>query len=269
MSDPHTLRALAQSFAAIVDEAGAIILDIKRRGAKAHLKADASPVTEADECAEHHIVEALGKLLPDIPLIAEEQAAAGHVPAIGHTFLLVDPLDGTREFVAGRAEYTVNIALVENGRPVVGVVGAPELGKLYAGTPGWAGRRDGAEMSFRPITTRPMADPPMAITSLSHRDATTEAWLGRWPKIDRCCVGSSLKFALLAEGLADVYPRFSPTCEWDTAAGHAVLAGAGGAVLSPDGSPLPYGKTKDGYRNGSFIAWGRRPEDAPDASNAT
>ncbi|GGE39499.1 3'(2'),5'-bisphosphate nucleotidase CysQ [Agaricicola taiwanensis] len=259
MPSARDLRSLAAAFADIADEAGTIILDIKRRGVETMIKADASPVTEADQAAEKHIIQRLRDLLPDVPLIAEEQVSAGVLPEAGRIFLLVDPLDGTREFVAGRAEYTVNIALVEDGAPVVGVVGAPELGRLYAGAPGWAGRRDGTDKSFRAIATRTMTDPPVAVTSISHRDPQTEAWLTRWGRIDRCCIGSSLKFALLAEGQADVYPRFGPTLEWDTAAGHAVLTAAGGVVLKPDNTAFTYGKREEGYRNGAFIAWGRAP----------
>lgn len=259
MLHPHDHRALAEAFATIATEAGAAILEVKRQGLSTRIKADSSPVTEADERAERIIAGALSALLPDVPLIAEEQVAAGVIPGIGETFLLVDPLDGTREFVAGRDEYTVNIALVEQGRPTVGVIAAPEMGRLYAGTPSWAGRRDGEDSLFTSIVTRALAEPPVALASLSHCDAQTQEWLGRWPAIERKSIGSSLKFCLLAEGEADVYPRFGPTCEWDTAAGQAILVGAGGVVLTPDDTDLAYGKHEAGFRNGSFIAWGRRP----------
>lgn len=256
----HDHRSLAEAFATIASTAAAAILDIKRGGLSTRIKADCSPVTEADEQAERVIAQALRALLPDVPLIAEEQVAAGVVPEIGDTFLLVDPLDGTREFIAGRNEYTVNIALVERGRPTVGVIAAPELGTLYAGTPSWAGRRSEGDSVFTSIVTRPLAQPPVAIASLSHCNEETREWLDRWPAIERKGIGSSLKFCLLAEGEADVYPRFSPTCEWDTAAGQAILAGAGGVVLNLDSTDMVYGKHDSGFRNGNFIAWGRRPD---------
>ncbi len=254
----NDLARLAHAFAVIADDAGRLILKIKSSGIEIRTKSDKSPVTEADQAAERHILASLQAILPGVPVIAEESAAAGHIPRIGSSFLLVDPLDGTSEFIAGRPEYTVNIALIENGVPIVGAIGAPELGQTFAGAPGWAGRRDGGG-AFRDIATRAMASPPVAVTSLSHCDTDTDAWLERWPGHTRCGVGSSLKFALLAEGKADVYPRFGTTCEWDTAAGHAILSAAGGAVTTPDGNAFTYGKADSGYRNGPFIAWGRPP----------
>jgi 3'(2'), 5'-bisphosphate nucleotidase len=250
------LVELALTFARISDDAGRIIQAVKRAGPHVERKADASPVTEADRLAEAHITAALARILPGVPVVAEEQASAGLVPNIGSTFLLVDPLDGTQEFIAGRPEYTVNIALIENGAPVVGAVAAPELARTYAGAPGWAGRRGDGAADFTPIVTRTMPMPPTVVTSISHRDPATEAWLTRWPDCARTCIGSSLKFALVAEGFADIYPRFGPTCEWDTAAGHAVLCAAGGAVLTPEGAPFRYGKIEASFRNGPFIAWG-------------
>lgn len=259
MRQSHDHRALAEAFAAIAIEASAAILAIKRNGLATRIKADHSPVTEADEAAERIIAAVLSNLLPDVPLIAEERVAAGIVPDIGETFLLVDPLDGTREFIAGRTEYTVNIALIENGRPTVGAIAAPELDKVYAGAQNWAAARTFNETVFTSIVTRPLADPPVAVASISHCDEQTQAWLDRWPAIERKSIGSSLKFCILAEGQADIYPRFSPTCEWDTAAGQAILNGAGGIVLNLDDTEMVCGKDTSSFRNGSFIAWGRRP----------
>jgi 3'(2'), 5'-bisphosphate nucleotidase len=180
--------------------------------------------------------------------------------------LVIVPLDGTKEFIAGRPEYTVNVALVAGGVPVAGAVHAPALGRCWAGAPGAgamaAEHAPGAvpsEASFSPIATRPPAEPPCAMVSHSHLDAESLAFLDRLGVQERRPVGSSIKFALIAAGEADVYPRFGPVMEWDIAAGHAVLAAAGGAVLTPDGAPVDYGHAERGYRCRPFIAWGRAP----------
>jgi 3'(2'),5'-bisphosphate nucleotidase len=243
-------------------EAGRAILDIARGDVGLRHKADASPVTAADAAAEAILTEALIAAYGDVPIVAEEAAAAGHLPAdLGRRFFLVDPLDGTREFLAGNGEYTVNVALIEDGRPVVGVVHAPALGEIFEGRVGdgaWAGRiaADGT-IERRPIAVRRHARPtPVVLASRSHCGAETEALLAALGPHDRIAAGSSLKFARLAAGEADLYPRLGRTMEWDTAAGEAVLAAAGGTVVGLDGRPLVYGGADRGFSNPWFMAYG-------------
>ncbi len=249
---------------AIARRAGETILRHYRDMPAARLKADASPVTAADEEAERLIVGALEALTPGIPIVSEEAAAAGLVPDIagpanpGGRFWLVDPLDGTKEFLARNDEFTVNIALIEDGRPVLGVVLVPALDTLYAGAgPGSAFVEHGKEPP-RPIGTRPQhADGAIVLSSRSHIGAgELDAFLANTPVLARRIAGSALKFCLVAEGVADLYPRLGRTMEWDTAAGHAVLDAAGGCVLTLDGRDLDYGKP--GFENPNFVARGRR-----------
>ncbi len=238
-------------------------MDIYARDVVAHTKADASPVTEADRLGEEIILAGLAAFAPDIPVLAEEAASAGDIPdPLGEQFFLVDPLDGTKEFISKTGEFTVNIALVEKGRPVFGVVYAPAINKLFAGG------RDGAWKALvdaksvpgprQPIRVRPA--PPaglVAVASRSHRSAETDEFLETLSVADFTAAGSSLKFCLIAEGAADIYPRFGRTMEWDTGAGQAVLEAAGGRVLThPEGEPLRYGKKMRGFDNPHFIAWG-------------
>ncbi len=242
---------------AVAERAGSVIMDHHGR-AGARLKADRSPVTDADEAAEALIVAALNRLTPGIPVIAEEMMA-GRTPAgeAGTQFWLVDPLDGTKEFLGGNGEFTVNIALVEKRRVTLAVVGAPARDLIYAsdGTRSWC-RRTGGEMVA--IHSRQPPEGGMtAAMSRSHRDRASEAFLESLPVTDEIIGGSSLKFCLLAEGRADVYPRFGRTMEWDTAAGHGILEAAGGAVTEPDGSAFLYGKP--GFVNPPFVAWGSAP----------
>ncbi len=236
----------------IAGEAGAAIRAIAARGARARAKPDGSPVTDADEAANALIIERLRALTPETPVVAEESAGPGSRPA--PRFWLVDPLDGTREFVAGRDEYTVNIALIEHGRPVLGAVLAPARGVRFAGAEGLGAWREDAAGRRAIMARAPPASGPVAAASRSHRDARTDAWLAAAGAARVVRVGSSLKFCLLAEGAADVYPRFGRTMEWDTAAGHAVLAAAGGSVRRADGGALGYGKA--GFENPHFIARG-------------
>lgn len=248
--------------------AGRVILDIYRAGAAVRMKGDKSPVTEADEAAERLILEALSRHLPDIPVVAEEEVAAGRIPDIsGNRFILVDPLDGTREFIGGHDDFTVNIALIESGAPILGVVHAPALGILYLGGAGKAEKLeidDRDRVSARhPIAVRTQHATPSALVSRSHNCDATDAYIKKSKILERKAVGSSLKFCLVAEGVADLYPRFSPTMEWDTAAGDAVLRAAGGMVATEDGAPLTYGKRLPGLRpfeNPAFIATGRPQE---------
>ena len=249
---PHIERIAAQ--------AGDLILQIYGAAFAVRGKADLSPVTEADERAEALIVAALKLLTPDVPIVAEEAVAGGVVPNVGSRFWLVDPLDGTREFVSRNGEFTVNIALIEAASPVLGVVLEPVAGRLYAGMVrqgAWvqdtAGRR---AMACRPLP--PAAQPGWVLAcSRSHGDeAAMTAWLAGRPVSQRLAVGSSLKFGLIANGQADVYPRLGRTMEWDTAAGDAVLRAAGGSVTDLQGQALRYGKP--GFENPHFVAWGRR-----------
>lgn len=242
--------------------AGRAALDIYHGGFTVTQKADQSPVTAADHAAEKIILEHLARLAPAIPVVAEESVAAGSIPKVGHEFFLVDPLDGTKEFIHRRGDFTVNIALIRHGSPALGVVYAPVGGMLYAGNV--AGMRafrcsqpaDAATPGPRePLRVRPVpAAGITAVVSRSHSTPETDAYLSHYTVGDRVSVGSSLKFCLVAAGEADLYPRLGPTMEWDTAAGHAVLAAAGGKVLAPGGKPLAYGKPD--FRNTYFIASG-------------
>lgn len=237
--------------------------------ATAQLKADESPVTAADREADALIVAELKALAPGIPVISEERAAS-HDTRPGGEFFLVDPLDGTREFLAGRGEFTINIALVRGGDPVFGVVYAPALADIYVTLANdRAGRArldpkaplpDFHAIDWRPMHVRaPAGDRRVAVVSRSHLDDRTKAFLAEKGITDNVPGGSSIKFCLVAEGKADVYPRFGRTMEWDTAAGHAILVAAGGAVIAEDGAPLRYGKTGRGLDNPGFVAWGCPP----------
>ena len=232
--------------------AGAEILKLVAAGFEVEHKSDLSPVTVCDRAAEAIILAALARAAPGVPVIAEEEVAAGRIPTHGDTWFLVDPLDGTKEFVRGGDDYTVNIGLIEHGAPVLGVVFQPVIDRLWAGVV-----REGAfveDLSGRmPIRTRALGPERAAVASKSHFNQATADYLDQ--AIGTCghvSVGSSLKFCLVAEGLADIYPRLSPTSEWDTAAGHAVLLAAGGRVDGPDGAPLGYGKTA--FLNRGFCA---------------
>ena len=249
-------RALAAELRALAVQAGAAILTIYAAGFEVRAKADASPVTAADEAAERIIVEALARLTPGTPIVAEEATAAGGAPTLapGADFWLVDPLDGTREFISRNGEFTVNAALIRGGAPALGVVHAPALGETFwSAGPGEVWRERSGERSAIGAR-RPPADGLVALASRSHMTPETEAWLAARPIRRLAQAGSSLKFCRLAEGAADVYPRLGRTMEWDIAAGHAVLAAAGGAVETMDGAPLRYGKP--GFENPWFVARG-------------
>lgn len=243
---------LLQALAAAAREAGEAILAVRRRGYEVERKGDASPVTEADRAAEAIILDALARAAPGVPVIAEEEVAAGRIPAHGDTYFLVDPLDGTKEFVRGGDDYTVNIGLIVGGVPKLGVVLAPETGRLHAGIVGeGAWLEDGSGRV--PIRTREPGGDLVAVASKSHFTQNTSDYLDALcPGCGHVSIGSSLKFCIVAEGRADIYPRLSPTSEWDTAAGHAVLLAAGGRIDGPDGQPLRYGKTA--FLNRAFVA---------------
>nr|WP_294851690.1 3'(2'),5'-bisphosphate nucleotidase CysQ [uncultured Sphingomonas sp.] len=239
MNDNELLEALIIASR----DAGTEILKLVAAGFEVETKGDQSPVTVCDRAAEKLILVALENAAPGIPVIAEEEVAAGRIPVHGDTYFLVDPLDGTKEFVRGGDDYTVNIGMIADGVPHLGVVYQPATGKLWAGIVG-----DGAIMEVdgerQRIQTRPLSGRPVAVASKSHFSQPTADYLAAvHADDDYVSVGSSLKFCIVAEGLADIYPRLSPTSEWDTAAGHAVLLAAGGRVDGLDGHPLQYGKT--------------------------
>jgi 3'(2'),5'-bisphosphate nucleotidase len=242
--------------------AGPAVMEEYERGCAVASKEDGSPVTSADQRAEVIICEYLARLAPMPPVCAEESMAAGAKAQVAERFLLVDPLDGTREFLAGNGEFTINVALIEGGAPVAGAVYAPAIGRLWVGgetaltCEAPVGAALPAEGSRRRIMTRSAPSSLVAFASRSHLDAESDSFLKRLPIGETRFAGSSLKFCLIAEGIGDVYPRFAPTMEWDTAAGDAVLRAAGGGVLDPSGLPLSYGKVGDKLRNGPFIAWG-------------
>ena len=251
---------LLDAMAAACVAAGAAILRIYETDFAVTTKADASPVTEADEAAEAIILAALAKAAPGVPVVAEEEVAAGRCPECGDLFFLVDPLDGTKEFVERRGDFTVNIALIEARAPVLGVVLAPVAGRIFSGDVGagqaWeADVANGMIGARRPIRTRAAPTERIAaVASRSHGSAATEAYLAQFTIAERVSRGSSLKLCLVAAGEADLYPRLSPTMEWDIAAGDAVLRAAGGLVLDAQGLPMAYAKSD--FRNPAFVATG-------------
>ena len=255
---------LLQSLIYTSQRAGGAIMAVYATDFSVHGKADESPVTAADEAAEKIILADLAVIAPGVPVIAEESVAAGKVPAIAERFFLVDPLDGTREFVSRRDEFTVNVALIENGEPVLGVVFAPARRELYWGDvkAGKAGHIDADPDGTMPSLGNAIharqapAGGITAVASRSHRTPETDAFLANYNVVEFRSIGSSLKFCLVATGEADLYPRIGPTMEWDTAAGHAVLHAAGGRVTGLAGEPFRYGKP--GFRNGNFLAQGPR-----------
>lgn len=244
--------------------AGVRILEIYGTDFTVETKADSSPVTRADTEAEAIILAGLADLHPDIPVVAEESVAAGRVPEIGSRFFLVDPLDGSKEFISRNGEFTVNIALIENGIPVAGVVYAPALQRIWWGDRdkgSFTGRiADGAILDTTPIHIRPTGAGLCAIGSRSHGSGEGDPRLSAFAITDFKSAGSSLKFCLVASGQADLYPRLGRTMEWDTAAGDAILRAAGGAVHRLDGSAFVYGKRDQAddsdFANPFFFAYG-------------
>ncbi len=264
-------QAIAEDFAELAVAAGAAVMLFYNADSHAREKGDTSPVCDADLAGEAVILAGLAARLPDIPVVSEEAAATGAKSVAGDTFILVDPVDGTREFLAGKGEFTVNIGLIVHGVPKVGAVYAPALEQMWLA---------GDDVVTFPVAPGAQLPPPeqrarirvrkqdddglVALTSWSHTDPRTSAFLELLPVKERRMIGSSLKFCALADGSADIYPRFGATMEWDTAAGDAVLRAAGGLVLDRDGQPLRYGKTATKFMNGSFVAWAD-----PDAIPAT
>ena len=233
-------------------------------GCEAEEKLDGSPVTIADRHAELIILERLARAFPDIPVLAEEEACAGRIPELGTLFFCVDPLDGTKGFVGRTGEFTVNIALIEGSEPVAGVIYAPDPKLLYYGARGEGAFRGDGRAEPEPIRVRPRpASGLIGVGSRNHHAAGSEERNARLGIVDYLPSGSSLKFCVLAEGAADVYPRYGRTMEWDTAAGQAILEAAGGRVFALDAEgeeagPLAYGKAEGGFENPHFIAWGGR-----------
>jgi len=257
-----TSLELLEELTALVSAAALAIQRTQASLGTPQLKADHSPVTAADFAAQSVILDGLARLLPGVPVVSEEALPAEQA-ALGPYFVLVDPLDGTKEFLAGRDEFTINVAIIADGVPVLGVLYAPARQVLWRGIVGRLAERlvlpPGAgpgQAPRMPIRTRARPARLCALTSRSHLDRDTEAFLAAMPVAERIACGSALKFGLIAEGAADVYPRLAPTSQWDIAAGHAVVTAAGGVVLAPDGKPLSYGRGKQGFRVRAFIAWG-------------
>jgi 3'(2'), 5'-bisphosphate nucleotidase len=259
----QTMAELMGPLTTLVAKAGAAILAVNRDTLAIDGKADGSPVTEADMAADVVIADGLTQLLPDVPIVSEERVHLAQ-PPYHDSFFLIDPLDGTKEFIAGRNEFTVNLALVTNGVPQLGIVGVPALGLIWRGLVGNGAERvtvarDGSIRNATPIHTRPMpgqGKPWIVGVSRSHGDIRTEAFIDSRPGAVRQVLGSAIKFCRVAEGSVDVYPRLSQTCEWDVAAGHAVVVAAGGKVTAADGNALRFGQGSPGFRVPDFIAWG-------------
>src|SRR5437879_4707025 len=245
----------------LVIRAGEAILAVNRAAMKVDGKTDGSPVTEADLAADRIIGEGLARLVPNIPALSEERVQLAKLP-YRDSFFLIDPLDGTKEFVAGRSEFTVNLALVTNGTPLLGIVSAPALGLIWRGIAGLRAERltlaDGAPR-VEAIRTRPCPPRGMPWTvavSRSHGDKRSEAFIAERPGAVRTELGSAVKFGRVAEGLVDIYPRLAPTSEWDVAAGHALVTAAGGRITDSKGAPLHFGIGREDFIVPEFIAWG-------------
>jgi len=257
---PELVARLLDDLTGIVARASTAILTISKGEVVHETKPDGSPVTAADMASELVILRELAALAPNVPVVSEESVEAGVAP-LGDCFFLVDPLDGTREFLAGRDEYTVNVAIIRGGTPLAGIVCAPAQGTLWRGIAGQPAERlrlngDKAEAPH-PIRVRPWpGDKIVAAVSRSHLDPNTQAFLKKFGSVEPNAAGSSVKFCKIAEGVVDLYPRLATTCEWDIAAGHAVLTAAGGAVTDPKGQPLKYGRADLDFRVPAFIAWG-------------
>ena len=263
-----TISGLSDKITKTAIDAGVVIMDVYNSddGIDTDTKKDDSPVTIADQKAEALILKELEMAAPGVPVLAEESVSEGRIPELGDEFFLVDPLDGTKEFIKKGGDFTVNIALIVHGRPVMGVVYAPALKRIWvAEGPGTAWEADnvepGAELppaeARKPLKISPAAaDGIRAVASKSHRTPETDEFLGKFNVKDLVSAGSSLKFCLVAAGEADLYPRLGRTMEWDTGAGHAVVLASGGRVLTMEGDDLTYGKKDRGYDNPYFVVYG-------------
>jgi 3'(2'), 5'-bisphosphate nucleotidase len=259
--DRDTAAALMAPLTELVIRAGAAILAVNRRDMQVDGKQDGSPVTEADLAADLVIAEGLARLIPAVPAISEERTHLAKSPYAG-SFFLIDPLDGTKEYISGRDEFTVNLALVSHGTPLLGIIGAPALGLIWRGLVGQGAQRlkiSGAAEAASAIHTRPLPQPGhgwVAAVSRSHGDARTEAFIEKRPGATRAALGSAVKFGRVAEGSVDIYPRLAPTSEWDIAAGHAVVTAAGGRITDSRGAALRFGTGAKDFIVPEFIAWG-------------
>jgi 3'(2'), 5'-bisphosphate nucleotidase len=268
-------RQLIAELSSTISAAGAAILAECRASLNVRAKADDSPVTNADHASEAVMLEGIARVLPGVPVISEEAGCAHST--ISGMFVLVDPLDGTRELVAGRDEFTINLAIIEGGRPQLGIIAAPARGLIWRGIAGAgaerlrlaAGEPASCARDRVDIRTRPCPRSGLvALVSRSHLDAQSEALLARLPLARRVACGSAIKFCLLAQGEADIYPRLSTTFEWDIAAGEAIISAAGGRMRAPEGSVLVYGRIDRELRVPGFVAWGD-PREAEDRGRTT
>jgi 3'(2'), 5'-bisphosphate nucleotidase len=261
---PQRAQQVLDGLSEIVSRAAQATLAISYSSVQHRIKNDLSPVTAADEASEALILEGLARLLPGVAVVAEESVSRAAPGELGASFLVVDPLDGTKEFLAGRDEFTVNIGVVTHGVPIAGIIAAPAQGLLWRGVIGGKAERlrlklgaapaDAYERGF--IHTRPAPDRLTVATSRTHLDEVTEDFLSRLPVGKRYPCGSAVKFCHIAEGTADIYPRLSPTREWDIAAGCAILVAAGGVVTAPGGEPLKFGRRAENFLVPGFVAWG-------------
>jgi 3'(2'), 5'-bisphosphate nucleotidase len=256
MNDKN-LAATGRELALIVEEAAKVILPFWRTELDVVRKADESPVTEADKAGEKVILARLAERFPEIPAISEEHACEFGTPdSIGPRFFLVDPVDGTKAFVRGDPNFTVNIGLIENGVPVAGAVCAPATGEVWFTTGEGAVKRDGPDGAETPVHARPWPAEALALVSHTMKEERAAELAAQYGFTLRAPMDSSIKMVRIAEGAADIYPRHGPTMEWDTAAGHAVLVAAGGRFTTPEGEAFLYGKADQGFRNGWFVARG-------------
>jgi len=257
---PGQAAQLLDDLTTIVARACAEIAAASASAVVQRIKPDQSPVTNADEASEAVILQGVARLLPSFPVVAEESATRIRAP-LDKSFLIVDPLDGTREFLAGRDEFTVNLAIVTRGVPIAGIIAAPKRGQVWRGITGMRAERlrlskNGVDQPQTIHARRWPLQGAVAVISRSHFDADTDAFLVSLGSPARRASGSAIKFCQVAEGNADVYPRLGTTCEWDVAAGHAVIVAAGGVVTNGKGLPLTYGHVADNFRVPAFIAWG-------------
>lgn len=258
---PAEAVRLMDDLTTIVARAAALISALSPATVEQRTKDDQSPVTAADEASEAAILEGLTRLMPGMRVISEESAVPQTPALIEGSFFIVDPLDGTKEFLKGSDEFAVLLGIVTDGVPIAGIVAGPNRGQVWRGVVGHGAERlrllpDGADQA-QPIHARPWpGESAIAMVSRSHYDPKTDAFLKPFGAIQHDSCGSALKFALIAEGSADIYPRLGTTCEWDVAAGHALIAAAGGTVLSPEGGPLHFGHADRNFRLPAFVAWG-------------
>ena len=258
---PADAAGLIDALTAIVARASALICNFSSETVGRQLKPDQSPVTVADEASEAAILEGLAKLMPGVPVVSEEKSGREAAPALGGSFLMVDPLDGTKEFLAGRDEFTVNVAIVAGRTPIAGIIAAPKRGLVWRGIVGRGAERlrllaNGADSAQAIRTRRWPAQGGVVVVSRSHLDADTEAFVARLGPVTREPSGSAIKFCQVADASADVYPRLATTCEWDVAAGHALIAAAGGIVTDAQGEHMTFGHVERDFRIPAFVAWG-------------